>query len=246
MNFDLIYNLFDKYKLTSEDRKFLLKIIKPILNHEEFQKRFTEDFLHHNKVTLGEHIIEVAIETFIISKKQKSNIDLELALNIAMMHDLYSTSWNNKDAVVDNFCNKHAFRHPVESVINSATWFPEIFENSDSYKLVDGICHHMFPVPVVSFKDSKENDLELRNFDLVRNLSEKTKRQLEISTNKNLYSTMLLRPSKYKEGIIVSNADKLVTANNLKGSNFNILKEMVIGEKVKGNAKTLKKAKEKR
>lgn len=240
MNFDLIYNLFDKYKLSNDDRNLLLKIIKPILNHEEFQKRFTDVFLHHNKVTLGEHIIEVAIETFIISKRQKTNIDLELALNIAMMHDLYSTSWNNKDAAVNNFSNKHAFRHPVESVINSATWFPEIFDKTDSYKLVDGICHHMFPVPVVSFKDSKENDLELRNFDLVRNLSEKTKRQLEVSTNNGLYNTLLLRPSKYKEGIIVSNADKLVTANNLKGSKFNVLKEMVIGEEVKGKTKSLK------
>lgn len=237
MNFDLIYNLFDKYKLTSEDRKSLLKIIKPILYHSEFQRRLTDEFLHHDNVTLGEHIIEVAIETFIISKKTKNDIDLELALNIAMMHDLYSASWNNEEAAVDNFYNKHAFRHPVESVINSAYWFPEIFDKTNSHILVDGICHHMFPVPVVSFKDSKENDLELRNFDLIENISSRTNRQLQISTFNNGHK-IVFRPSKYKEGIIVSNADKIVTLNNLKGSKFNkIVKEMIVGEKVK----TLKK-----
>ena len=233
MNFDIINKLADKYKLTIEDRKEFYNIIKNFLKHDEFQRRFTSEFLHHDNVTLGEHIIEVAIETFIISKKTKNNIDLELTLNIAMMHDLYSTSWNNEDSAVDIFSNKHAFRHPIESVINSANWFPDIYDKSDSYKLIDGIAHHMFPIHVVSFKDSEKNDLELRNFDLIEFISNKANKQLQISTYNNGHK-MILRPSKYKEGIIVSNADKIVTINNLKGSKLNkVVKELIVGEKVK-------------
>ena len=57
--------LLEKYKLSNIEKEELLSIIAFIYNHDEFQRRLTKDFLHHDTITLGEHIIEVTImDTF--------------------------------------------------------------------------------------------------------------------------------------------------------------------------------------
>ena len=58
----------DKHKFSEEDKTKFLKIILPIFLHPEFQKRMnSQEFPHHSDTSLGEHIIEVAIESYLLS-----------------------------------------------------------------------------------------------------------------------------------------------------------------------------------
>lgn len=144
--------LLDKYNLSISEKEELLHIIKDIFLHDEFQRRMTPTFYHHDKITLGEHILEDTIVTYILSKKYKDKKDynINVALKIAMFHDLYVYPWqNNPNNSESNFCNKHGFRHPNEAIINACMWFKEEFKNmKDSKKIVDGVLHHMYPFPV--------------------------------------------------------------------------------------------------
>lgn len=50
----------------------------------------TDEYYHHDKITLGEHILEDTIVTYLLSKKHKKNpkYNTNVASKIAMMHDL--------------------------------------------------------------------------------------------------------------------------------------------------------------
>ena len=175
MNLKIFNDIMDNYKLTNLEKEELLTFVDNIFRHEEFQKRMKNEFLHHGDITLGYHILQDTVVTYLICKKKIKKgikIDLKLALTVAMMHDLYTVPWqNNKDFKCSKFKNKHGFRHPIESVINSLTWYIDIFENSnDKYALIDGIIHHMHPFPVETFDDYAENVLELKNFELVSDI----------------------------------------------------------------------------
>ena len=169
-NKNILEDIMNYYKLNATEKKELLELINDIFKHEEFQKRMTSDFFHHSDTTLGCHILQDTVVTYLICKKKMKKgkkIDLKLAVNISMMHDLYTMPWqNNKESRGKKFKNHHGFRHPIESVINSLTWYFDIFESSnDKYALIDGIVHHMYPFPVEIFDDYEENLLELKNFD---------------------------------------------------------------------------------
>lgn len=43
-----------------------------IFIHDEFQRRMNPEFPHHNKITLGEHILENTIVTCLLSQKVKN------------------------------------------------------------------------------------------------------------------------------------------------------------------------------
>lgn len=214
--------LLDDY-LTKEEQEEFLNIVKPIIDSDEFKERMSNKFPHHGKITLGEHILEVAILTYKKCKK-KRNVNLKTAVYIAMMHDLYSLPWqNNDDARVNHFFNKHGFRHPLEAAINSIKWYPEIYENNDSKIIIDGIIHHMFPLPVRTY-ELKEELLELKN-----NIDIDIKYKnmiLESSKRYKLFNISLCR-SKYKEGKIVSRCDKKVSLKQIK--NIHNLTSLVTG-----------------
>jgi len=223
MNDKILYSIIDKYNLTEEERLSFLKIIEPIYEHEEFQRRMTDEFPHHGKFTLGEHILEDAVVTFILSKKYikkypENNYSLRLAVIIAMLHDLYTLPWqNNKDNRVKYFFNKHGFRHPIEAVINAYNWYPDLFKKEEEAKIIiDGIVHHMFPLPVRVFDDAEENILELRNFDKEKNLLSGIKQILISSTLRNKIGKISLAKSIYLEGRIMSKADKYVSNRQIK------------------------------
>lgn len=223
MELDILNNLLDKYMIFDEDRKEFINIIKPIYMHNEFQRRMTNEFLHHSDITLGMHILEDTIKTYLLSKKylnknKNSNYDLSIALNISMLHDLYTLPWqNNPLNKSSKFFNKHGFRHPVEAVINAINWFPFLFTNEeDSKKIIDGIIHHMYPLPVICFKDYDYNKFELRNYDLIINLSDIHKKILVWSTNRGKIGDISVCRSKYKEGRIMSKADKAVSSGQIK------------------------------
>ena len=61
----LKYKEFAKqYKLSNYDTKKLWKIIEPIATHEEFAKRCSDPYFHHDIKTLGDHILCDAIVTY--------------------------------------------------------------------------------------------------------------------------------------------------------------------------------------
>lgn len=215
-------SLLNKYKLSLEEKNELINIIEIIYIHDEFQKRMTSEFKHHGEITLGTHILEDTIITYLLSKKclnknKKFNYNMNLAVKIAMLHDLYTLPWqNNPAAETRKFFNAHGFRHPIESVINSNAWYPELFNSDDSKIIIDGIVHHMFPLPVTAFENDKNNKNELKNFELVDKLSEKNKQLLIESSNRNRIGLVSLSRSIYPEGIIMCKADKKVSINQIK------------------------------
>ena len=237
-NDKLVKKILDMYNFNDECREQFMEIINPIYVHKQFQRRFGKEFLHHDDVTLGEHIIEDAAVTYLMSlnylkKHHNTVIDLKIAVTIAMLHDLYTVPWqNNVEAKTHKFFNAHGFRHPIEAVINAATWYPELFENlNNAKKIIDGIVHHMFPFPVVVFRLRDKNLLELKNYELMNNLPIYIKRILVKSTSRGRIGKISIARSCYKEGRIMSKADFRVSVKQIR--NFSSAKALLTGKNKK-------------
>ena len=221
-NYLKINNIFNKYDLNKDDKDYLKSIIYPIFNHNEFQKRMSNKFYHHGTITLGEHIIEDSILTYLLSKKyalKKKDNDyrMDLAIKIAMLHDLYTIPWqNNKKAKVHHFFNKHGFRHPIEACINAITWYPDIFQNtSDSEIIIDGILHHMFPLPVRALNRNIEK-VELKNIANYGKINDNYKQIIINSLKRKQIGVISLCRSKYMEGKIMAKADRIISRHQIK------------------------------
>ena len=204
------YNIFNKsinrFKLSKSDSKELWNIICPICCNKEFLKRCDEPFYHHDTISLGEHIINDTIVTFQLCKnKKKANI--KLACIIAMFHDLYEKPWQNaRDH--KKLMNKHGFVHPIEAAINAITWYSEYFkDNKETEIIVDGIIHHMYPLPV---RAMNLEIWDLNNLDKFKKLDKKYQEIISNSTKRWSIRKIGFCRSKYLEGRIVSKADKKV------------------------------------
>lgn len=232
-----LYDLLNRYSLSNQEKEELLNIIYPIYIHDEFQKRMTNEYLHHDEKVLGQHILEDTIATYILSKKECQNpkYRLDLAVTIAMLHDLYSLPWqNNPEAKVGIFTNKHGFRHPMEAAINSLIWYPYLFtQEEETKKILDGIIHHMFPLPVVRFIENDSNPLELKNFKYIRCLNERDKKILIDSSSRGSIGRLSFSPSIYTEGKIVNKADKLTSMMDFRGRNMISLPSLLTGKNKK-------------
>lgn len=214
-----LHNIIARFKLTKKEEKEFTDIIYDIYSHNEFQIRMTDKFYHHGTVTLGEHILEDTLITYKKIKKLKSQkkVDLKLALKIAMMHDLYEEAWQNKRKKFNSFFHLHGFRHPIEAAINSAVWYKDEFKDLETAKkIIDGIIHHMYPFPVTVLKTFDKNDIELKNFNKIELLNDDIKKLIIESTKRKSIGAISISRSKYKEGRIMSTADKLSTLTNLK------------------------------
>lgn len=215
--------ILSNYKLNKDEIDEIIKIVEHIFIHPEFQKRLTNKYLHHGNMTLGQHILEDTILTYKLSKNYlNNNYRLDLAIKISMFHDLYTMPWqNNELAKFNKFYNKHGFRHPVESVINAYTWFEKDFENrEDARIIIDGVIHHMFPLPVIVMDNKIINNRELNNFDLFRKLPEDIQNIIFESTSRCRFLNLSWSKTKYLEGKVVSKADKktsLKQFNNIYG-----------------------------
>ncbi len=209
----IINDLSDKYKLSNDEKKEFINIIKDIYNHYEFKKRAKKNFKHHGNTTLSEHLLEDAIKTYKMSKMVKAeDYDINVAVTIAMLHDMYVLPWQNSTVKIKNFFNKHGFRHPVEACINAINWFPDLFKDKNkAEKIIDGIVHHMYPLPVSRFVDSKKNTAELQNFAKVKNISDEHLNMIIESTKRGKIGRISFAKPKYKEGKIMSRADKKVS-----------------------------------
>ena len=241
-NDKVVNKIFDVYGFDKNDCVQFMKIINSIYIHEEFQKRFGKEFLHHGNITLGEHIIEDAVVTYKMSMKYLKNhhsgdFDLRIAVIIAMLHDLYVLPWqNNIEAKTHKLFNAHGFRHPIEAVINASIWYPELFSDAkNAKKIVDGIIHHMFPFPVAVFKLNDENLLELKNYELLDNVPINIRKMMVKSTNRGKIGKVSFARSKYKEGKIMSKADFHVSLGQIK--DLSSAKALLTGK----NKKLLKK-----
>ncbi len=145
-----------------------------------------------------------------------------------MLHDLYTLPWqNNREAKVKQFFDKHGFRHPIEAVINSITWYPEIFNNSDSVIIIDGILHHMFPLPVKYLN----NKTELKNRELYNNLDNKYKEIINNSLKRKKIGPISFTRSKYMEGRIMAKADRKVSRKQIR--DFSSAKALITGHNKK-------------
>lgn len=230
---ELFDRICNKYHLNNEDKDYIKEIIWPIINDDNFQIRLTNKFPHHGVITLGEHIIEDVVMTYILSKKyvnkkKDNNYKIDLAIKIALLHDLYTLPWqNNKEAKVKHFFDKHGFRHPVEAVINSLNWYPDLFDEESSFVIIDGILHHMNPLPVRYL----DNKTELKNRELYDKLDNNYKMMINDSLKRKRIGKISLARSKSKEGKIMAKADRKVSRKQIK--DFSSLKSLVTGRNKK-------------
>ena len=210
-NINMAYYLMDRFGLDLEDKEFFWKIAAPIFEHEEFQRRMNDDeFLHHDTVNLGIHLLSDAIMTYkLAQRKGFDEVTKTRAVIIALFHDLYELPWQNNKIVKNRLVNSHGFVHPVEVAINVATWYPEYFDNEEEAEIIiDGIMHHMFPFPVRVLDGS---DLELNNKEKFDRLNSNIKSIIINSSNRFKLGAVSICPSKFKEGRIMSKADKIVS-----------------------------------
>ncbi len=230
---DNIYYYFNQYNLSDIEKEELATLIYPIFIHPEFQKRMTREYMHHGTITLGEHIIKDTITTYILCRKKskKRIINLDLALKISMLHDLYTFPWQNSQEKT-SFFHKHGFRHPVEACINATYWFPEYFKDVKSAEIIiDGIMHHMFPLPVSSVKNNELDKMELNNFDNFTKLDKDIQYIIIKSMKRKRFAKISFSRSLYYEGRIMSKADKKVALSEIK--NFSSAKALLTGKNKK-------------
>ena len=223
-----IEKIFNKYNLNDSEKEELYKIIFPIFRHEEFQKRLGDSFKHHGDITLGMHILEDTVLTYLLAKKivrKNQNFRIDLALKIAMLHDLYTYPWQNSGLKTKKFFNKHGFRHPLDATINAISWYPELFQDDyESEIIIDGILHHMYPLPVKIL----DYNIELLNDELLNNLDEKYKKMIIKSLSRHKMGGISWSRSSSKEGKLVAKADKKASIKQIK--NFSSAKALITGK----------------
>ena len=73
MNNIVLDNLLSKYGLINDEKEGFLSMIINIYSYDEFQRRMTDEFFYHDKITLGSHILEDAIVTYLLSKNIKGS-----------------------------------------------------------------------------------------------------------------------------------------------------------------------------
>lgn len=111
----------------------------PIINSKEFQKRKT--FRHHGDHTVYDHSIKVSRRAYNIAKSL--NCDYESAAIAGLLHDLYSTPWQD-DKEKKPFFKMHAFTHAIDALMNARKYYPEYLNE----KIENAIVRHMFPLTI--------------------------------------------------------------------------------------------------
>ena len=209
-----INDLVNMHGFSLEDKEKFLSLIKPIVLHKEFMKRYNaQKYPHHGEVSLGKHIIEDAIITYLLVKAKNEHnreIDFRNAVLIAMFHDLYEKPWQNAKRKKKYKVNMHGFIHPIEAVVNAITWYPEYFQDDNAFILIDGIIHHMYPFPVRAIESAIE-ETEINNIEKFMELPDKFQKYIIASTNRMRIDKISLCKSVYEEGRVLSKADKIVS-----------------------------------
>lgn len=114
------------------------KIIKDILENEEFQKRKT--YKHHGSITVYDHSLKVSKVAYNISKKFKSMDSKSVAIG-GLLHDFYDKPWQ-ENIEKKPFFKRHGFVHAHEALVNAEAYFPKHM-NEKTRNIIE---RHMFPL----------------------------------------------------------------------------------------------------
>ncbi len=123
------------------------KIVKPILENEEFLKR--KEFPHHYKESVYTHVLRVSYDCYKIGKKL--NLDYESLAIAGLLHDFYETPWQSNFEHKSLF-QKHGFTHAENARKNALKYFPNLMNE----KIESMIKTHMFPLnkSIPKYKES--------------------------------------------------------------------------------------------
>lgn len=121
------------------------RIVYPIINTKEFQKRKT--FRHHGDTTVYDHSLKVSYRAYIIAKSLHS--DAKSAAIAGMLHDMYSTPWQDVK-IKQPFYKMHAFSHAKDALVNSQKYYSKYL----TPKIENAILRHMFPLNIIPPKYS--------------------------------------------------------------------------------------------
>lgn len=114
-----------------------LKIVYPILFHDEFQRR--KEFTHHENRSVYEHCLMVSYISYTIAKK--IGLDYQKTAIGGLLHDFYYNDWQ-KEYIKKSFFKQHGFVHAKEASINAKKYFGVFIDE----KVNDMILRHMFPL----------------------------------------------------------------------------------------------------
>ena len=118
-----------------------VNIVSPILNSSEFQKR--KSWIHHEDVSLYEHLIIVSYMSYVICKKKKLNYK-DAAIG-GLLHDFYYKPWQEHIYEKKPFFKQHGFVHAREAMENSYKFFPDLMNK----RIANIIKRHMFPLNII-------------------------------------------------------------------------------------------------
>lgn len=129
-------NKTQKKRLNFENKEYY-KLVKPILEHEEFLKR--KNYPHHYQESVYDHVLRVSYDCYKIGKKL--NLDYKSLAIAGLLHDFYDKPWQS-DFEHKPLLQKHGFVHAEQARINALKYFPELVDD----KIGDMIKTHMFPL----------------------------------------------------------------------------------------------------
>lgn len=125
--------------MKKDKKEEFYKIVKPILDHKEFQKR--KSFPHHGEESVYEHSLKVAYLSYKMAKKL--HLDAKSAAIGGLLHDFYTTPWQTAPKP-KRIREMHGFVHPKDAYQNASKYFPELMNS----KIQDSIIKHMFPLTI--------------------------------------------------------------------------------------------------
>lgn len=129
-------NKGEKKRLQLENKEYV-KLVKPILEHEEFLKR--KGYPHHYNESVYDHVLRVSYDCYKIGKKL--HLDYKSLAIAGLLHDFYDKPWQS-DFEKKPFFQKHGFVHAEQARVNSLKYFPKLMDD----KIGSMIKTHMFPL----------------------------------------------------------------------------------------------------
>ncbi len=118
-----------------------MKIVSPILNSFELKKR--KKWMHHENVSLYEHLLVVSYLSYKICKKY--NLNYKDAALGGLLHDFYCKPWQENLNVKMPFFKQHGFIHAREAMYNAYKFYPTFMNK----RIANIIERHMFPLTFV-------------------------------------------------------------------------------------------------
>lgn len=123
-----------KFKLTTEDRNFLLEQIRSIIHTEPFLQ--LKKYRHHAHISTYTHVIRVAYLSYEFAKKHHLKVNETELIRAALFHDLYFYDWHDKN----NGVHLHGLFHPKKAIRNAQIHYHLSKREARHMK------HHMFPL----------------------------------------------------------------------------------------------------